>query len=202
MLTNSSTILNASTEAVDADQSMLKISIVIASGVLFSALTSYLLANDYLFFGLVSLVFLSVILVLQNFFIKGLDKLFIAACLESVAGAGFFYANFSGTLIIVVAVLVVVLTKSFFDVRRELVTSLKVRFWKICKMSLSDNVPALLLFFLALLFIKGSFFTETNFTNFILKPTSSIASPFLRLRRSSQFERHGPRYAGLRCVSG
>lgn len=180
MLTDSSAILNAPTEAVDADQSMLKISIVIASGVLFSALTSYLFVNNYLLWGLISLLFLSVILVLQNFFIKGFDKLFVAACLEAVTGAGFFYANFSGALVVIVIVLIAVLTKSFFDVRRELVTSLKVRFWKICKISLSDNVPALLLFFLALLSVKGSFFTETNFTNFVLKPTSPIIAAYLR----------------------
>lgn len=179
MLTDSSTILNAPAEAIDADQSMFKISIVMGCGVLLSALTGYLFANDYLLGGLISLLFLSVILVLQNFFIKGFDKLFVAACLESVAGAGFFYADFSGMLVIVVATLVAILVKSFFDVRRELETSLKIRFWKICKISLSGNIPALLLFFLALLFIKGSFFTETNFTNFILKPTSSIISAYL-----------------------
>ena len=85
MLTDSSTILNAQAEAIDVDQSMLKISIVVVGGVLLSALTSYLFANGYLLWGIVSLLFLSVMLVLQNFFIKGFDKLFVAACLESVA---------------------------------------------------------------------------------------------------------------------
>src|SRR3989344_5760180 len=174
MLTDSSTILNAPAEAIDADQSIVKISIVIASGVLLSALTSYLFANGYLLGGLISLLFLSVVLVLQNFFIKGFDKLFVAACLESVAGAGFFYADFSGMLVIIVAALVAVLTKSFFDVRRELETSLKIRFWRISKMSLSSNVPALLLFFLLILSVRGSLFTEENFTGFIFRPVVTI----------------------------
>ncbi len=171
--------MNAPAEAIDADQSMLKISIVVAVGVLFSALTSYLFANGYLSWGLISLVLLSVILVLQNFFVKGFDKLFIAACLESVAGAGFFYSDFSGTLVVIPIVLIAVLTKSFFDIRRELETSLKVRFWKICRVSLSATVPALLLFFLSLLFVRGNFFTETNFNKFVLKPTSPIISAYL-----------------------
>lgn len=179
MLTDNSTILNVPTEAIDADQSMVKIYIIIACGVLLSALTSYLFANGYLLGGFISLVFLSVILVLQSFFIKGLDKLFVAACLESVAGGGFFYANFSGVFVIIIVTLVAILVKSSFDVKRELETSLKIRFWKICKISLSGNIPALLLFFLALLFIKGNFFTEINFTNFILKPTSPIIVAYL-----------------------
>ena len=179
MLTDSSTILNAPAEAIDADQSIVKISIVIASGVLLSALTSYLFANGYLLWGLISLVFLSEILVLQNFFIKGFDKLFAAAFLEAVGGAGFFYADFSGAVVIVVAAMVAILTKSFFDVRRELETSIKVRFWKISQVSLSATIPALLLFFLALLSVKGNFFTEANFTNFILKPTSPIIAAYL-----------------------
>ncbi|MEK7195997.1 MAG: hypothetical protein AAB659_02050, partial [Patescibacteria group bacterium] len=180
MLPDSSTILNAQVEAIDADQSMVKIYIVVVGGVLLSTLTSYLFANGYLLLGLISMIFLSVMLVLQNFFVKGFDKLFVAACLESVAGAGFFYADFSGMLVAVITVLVAVLVKSFFDVRRELETSIKVRFWKICKVSLSSNVPALMLFFLALLSVNGSFFTETNFTNFILKPTSPIIAAYLR----------------------
>ncbi len=172
--------MNAQVEAIDADQSMVKIYIVVVGGVLLSTLTSYLFANGYLLLGLISMIFLSVMLVLQNFFVKGFDKLFVAACLESVAGAGFFYADFSGMLVAVITVLVAVLVKSFFDVRRELETSIKVRFWKICKVSLSSNVPALMLFFLALLSVNGSFFTETNFTNFILKPTSPIIAAYLR----------------------
>lgn len=179
MLTGSSTILNAPAETVDADQSILKISIVVVCGVLLSAITSYLFANGYLLWGFISLIFLSAMLVLQNFFIKGFDKLFIAAFLEAVAGAGFFYADFSGILVIIVTVMLAILTKSFFDVRRELETSIKVRFWKICRVSLSATFPALMLFFLALLSARGNFFTETNFTNFILKPTSPIIAAYL-----------------------
>lgn len=178
MLTDSSTILNAPAEAIDADQSMVKISIVVATGVLLSALTSYLFANGHLLTGLISLLVLSAVFVLQNFFVKGFDKLFIAAFLESIAGAVFFYADFSGVVVIVVTAMVAILTKSFFDVRRELETSIKVRFWKICKISLSGNVPALLLFFLALLSVNGSFFTEANFTKFILNPSSPIISAY------------------------
>jgi hypothetical protein len=44
---------------------------------------------------------------------------------------------------------------------------------------LSATFPALLLFFLALLSVRGNFFTETNFTNFILKPTSPIIAAYL-----------------------
>ena len=179
MLTDNSTILNAPTEAIDADQSMLKTSLVVASGVLFSALTSYLFASGYLLGGLVSLMFLSVMLVLQNFFVKGFDKLFVAAVLETVAGAVFFYADFSGIMVILLVATVAILTKSFFDVKREMETSIKIRFWRICKISLSGNVPALLLFFLAILSVNGSFFTETNFTNFILKPASPIIAAYL-----------------------
>lgn len=179
MLTDNSAILNAPAEAIDADQSMVKIFIVVGCGVLLSALTGYLFASGYLLGGLISLLFLSVILVLQNFFVKGFDKLFVAACLESVAGAGFFYADFSGILVITVAALVAILTKSFFDVRRELETSLKVRFWRISRMSLSSSVPALLLFFLVILSVRGSLFTEENFTNFIFRPVvTAFVTPY------------------------
>ncbi len=170
---NNSSLENFS-DVVDVDRSILKISIVIFAGVIFAFSSGYLVSTSELLYASISTIVFLIIFTLQNLFIKSFDKLFLATLLESLALALPFYRNFSGLSVIVLSVLLILLFKGSFDVRKELESTIKVRFLRSSHLSLKAGLPAIVLFFGAMLFLQGTFLTEKNFNDLLLSPLTPL----------------------------
>lgn len=162
----------------DVDRSMLKISIVIFMVVLFAGLTGYFFHRGEIIYSFVSGILFLIIFILQNLFIKGFDKLFLAVLLASGFMALPFYRSFSGYFIIVVAFLFTLLFKASFDSRKELEATVKIRFLKISHLSLELAMPAVILFLLVMFIMEGNAFTEEKI-GVALKPFTPLITKYV-----------------------
>lgn len=168
-------LLQSASDVSDVDRSILKISIVIAAAVLTAGFSSFFFGIGGFVYGAILAVLFLVIFILQNLFIKSLDKLFLAALLETAALALPFYQNFSGYFVIAASVLAVLLFKASFDSRRELEATIKVRFFRISRLSLNLTIPALALFIVVMFVIKGGLWTENSLRT-LLQPITPLAA--------------------------
>lgn len=176
-MSNNSLLAN-NTDIVDADRSILKILLFIFAVALVAGFAGFLLEREQLLYGIiVGVVFLS-LFTLQNLFIKGYDKLFLASLVESVAMSLPFYKNFSGYFVIAGLTLVILLFKASFNVRKELEASMKIRFLKISRISMNMAMPGIILFFLGLFIIRGEFLTREG-VSLALEPLSPIAAKYI-----------------------
>jgi len=170
---DNNSLLQSASDVADVDRSILKISIVIFAAVLFEGLAGYFLEEGKLIYGAVFTIIFLVIFILQNLFIKGFDKLFFAILLESIAFALPFYQNFSGLFVIAVFVLTVLLFKASFDSRKELEATMKIRFFRVSRLSLNLVAPALVLFIIVMFVMKGGLFSEEG-VNILLRPLTPL----------------------------
>lgn len=175
---NNNSLLQSASDVVDVDRSILKISIVIAAAVLTAGFSSFFFEKGEFIYGAILAVLFLVIFILQNLFIKGLDKLFLAALLETAVWALPFYQNFSGYFVIVASVLVVFLFKASFDSRKELEATIKVRFFRVSRLSLNLAIPALILFLLVMFVTRGGLLTEEGL-NILLRPVTPLAMRYV-----------------------
>ena len=175
---SNSPLLTSTADVVDVDRSLLKISLLILAVTLVAGLTGFFLEREQLLYGtIVGVIFLT-LFILQNLFVKGLDKLFFASLIESGAMALPFYQNFSGYFVITVLILVALLFKAAFDSRRELEATIKIRFFRISRLSMNVAVPGVVLFFLVMFVMKGGLFTEEG-VKVLLKPLSPVATKYI-----------------------
>lgn len=174
---NSNSFLEGATDIVDTDRSVLKISLVVLAAVLTAGLTGFFFESGRLICAAVLAVLFLVIFILQNLFIKGFDKLFLAALLEGSALALPFYNNLSGYTVLAATLAIALLFKASFDSRKELEATIKVRFFKVSRLSLNSAMPALVLFLLVMFTMKGGLFTEEG-VNLLLRPFTPIAQRY------------------------
>ncbi|OGI99417.1 hypothetical protein A3H53_01370 [Candidatus Nomurabacteria bacterium RIFCSPLOWO2_02_FULL_40_10] len=175
-MSNNSSLANVS-DVVDVDRSPLKISIIIATAVLFAYLSSYFFrAGEVIYSPIFAALFL-IVFVLQNLFIKSFNKLFLATLLEAIALSLPFYQSFSNYFVLAVLVLFVFLSKASFDSRRELEATIKVRFLRVAKLSLNPAIPTVILFLLVMLTIQGRVFTEEGIGT-ILRPLTPLMNRY------------------------
>jgi len=165
-------------DVLDVDRSLLKIAIVISVCVLLAFLTSFFLEKNNLIVAVVFLVLFLSTFTIQNLFVKGLDKLFLAALLSSGAMTAPFYYNFSGYSAIAMSILAVLLFKSSLDSRSELRDAIKIKFFRISRFSLNLSVPAIILFFGLMIFLRGEGFTE-NSVRLLLHPISPVVERYI-----------------------
>lgn len=173
----SNSLLESATDVVDVDRSVLKISLVVLAAVLAAGFTSFFFERGQLIYAAILTVLFLIIFILQNLFIKGFDKLFLAALLEVGALAMPFYDNFSSYFIIAAALAVALLFKASFDSRKELEATIKVRFFKVSRLSLNSAAPALVLFLLVMFVTKGGLFTEES-VNLLLRPLVPVVKKY------------------------
>ncbi len=175
---SNSPLLTSSADVVDVDRSLLKISLLILAVTLAAGLTGFFLEREQLLYGSLTGVIFFTLFIIQNLFIKGLDKLFFASLVESGAMSLPFYQNFSGYFVITVLILIALLFKAAFDSRRELEATIKIRFFRISRLSMNIAVPGVILFFLIMFVIKGGLFTE-NGVKVLLQPLSPVVVKYI-----------------------
>lgn len=164
-------------DTVDTDKSIVKIASIISVNVFLAFLSSYFLSIGNLPVSVIFFVLFLVCLIIQNLFIKGLNKLFIASALESVAIALPFYNNFSGYSFLIIIVLILLCYKSSFDSRKEMEQAMRIRFFKISRLSMGMALPAIVIFLGLMVSMRGNGFTEDS-VRWALQPLTPLAQKY------------------------
>ena len=164
-------------DTVDTDKSILKIISVILANVILAILSSYFLSIGSWLIGITFFALFLSCLIIQNLFIKGLDKLFIAAAVQGMALALPFYHNFSGLFVLALVVLILLSFKSSFDTRRELEQAMKIRFFRIAKLSINITLPAIIIFLGLMVFMRGNGFSVDS-VRWTLQPITPLVERY------------------------
>jgi hypothetical protein len=155
MKKENNSLLESKPDVVDVDRSVVKIIIVVLFGIISAVLTGLFFEKGEYIFSLISALAFLVVFIIQNIFIKSFDKIFIADFLQVAALSAMFYKLFSGYLLAAIIVLIILLFKASFDAKRELNSTLKIRFFRISKLILGSAAPAVFIFLVAIFLIQG-----------------------------------------------
>ncbi|MBI1838706.1 MAG: hypothetical protein HYR95_00150 [Candidatus Colwellbacteria bacterium] len=158
----SGSLIDANSEVVDGDKSLLKIAGVIVVGILIALATGFFFDKALFTYGILSGTFFLSVFVLQNLFIKDLDKVILSLFLESLGFTVFFYRDFSYHLVAGSIILAMLLFWGSYKARKELEATVRIRFFRASRLALNSAVPAIFVFMSLIFLARGTVFTETN----------------------------------------
>lgn len=140
-------------QAIETDQSISKIIVLAALGIIFSFFFGYFLKlfifesrTVFLLASFSSLLFFLTIFLLGAFFVKSRTKTGQIILLESLAFLAAFYDQLSTNVAIGVLASFLILLWANYSGRLELENTLKIRFWRVGKKVLPKAIAALALF--------------------------------------------------------
>lgn len=161
-----STVSNSNTQS-DTDVSVVKLISFVLLAIISAMATGYFIAKISILYILISLIVFWIIFTLQVLFIKGRSRIIIALALETMAIAipsvFIFESGFSSYMLIGAISLFVLLLMAEMSARSQVKNSLRIKFFKVAKVSLSKSIPALLVFIsLIYLFVAGKDLAAKN----------------------------------------